>query len=133
MMGAPDVEEAVIDHVHGLSGGHPWVARTIAAAAWERHATPDRLVADDVERGLDQLYDDDTLGHFFKTNFWADMTGPEQDTLVQVAARSPAAIAPDVRASLRRQGLLVDGTIPIAAFAEWIVDTQRPPRSERVP
>ena len=118
------MEEAVIDGVYRRSGGHPWVARTIAGAAWQRRAASDTLAAGDLDRGLEQLDDDDVLGHFFKTNFWADMTPLEQDALVHVARGAATAPPAEIRASLRRQGLLVDGAIPIAAFAEWIVDHQ---------
>jgi hypothetical protein len=124
MMGTSRVEEAVIDGVYRRSGGHPWVARTIAGAAWQQRAASDTLAAGDLDRGLEQLDDDDVLGHFFKTNFWADMTALEQDALVQVARGAATAPPAEIRASLRRQGLLVDGAIPIAAFAEWIVDHQ---------
>ncbi len=123
-MGVVDVETQFLEQLFDLSGGHPFVARMLAGAAYERRQYPDELHLDDLREGIAELEDDDVLGNFFSENFWLPLNTAEQRLLVAVADGKPLEGSPGARASLRRQGLIVDGRIPIGAFAEWITRSQ---------
>lgn len=120
MMGVIHVETPFLEELFHLSGGHPFVARTLASAAYQQRGKQDRLQLEDLHEGLAELEDDDVLGNFFDENFWAPLDGEERRLLVATADGAFSNDCPRARASLKRQGLVVDGKIPIAAFADWI-------------
>ena len=119
MSGIYHVEQAFIDRLHHLSGGHPFVARTLASAAYQHRRDADHLRQIDLDAGLEDLEDDDVLGSFFAENFWGPLSKQEQRYLIGMvtgkAVRNPAA-----RAALRQQGLVHEGRMPIEAFADWL-------------
>lgn len=120
MMGVVHVGTPLLEKLFNLSGGHPFVARTMASAAYKQRAMQDSLQLDDLHKGLAELEDDDVLGNFFDENFWSPLDGEERRLLVAAAGGAPPNGSSKARASLKRQGLVVGGKIPIAAFADWI-------------
>lgn len=120
MMGVVDIETVFLEQLFALSGGHPFVARMLAGAAHKRRQNPEELHLNDLLEGIAELEDDDVLGNFFSENFWSPLDPAEQRLLLAVADGKPLEGSPAARASLRRQGLIVDGRISIGAFADWI-------------
>ncbi len=124
MMGVFDVETPFLEELFDLSGGHPFVARTLAGAAYEWSKTSDELHLEDLRQGVAELEDDDVLGNFFAENFWSSLDEDEQHLLVAAAWGQPEEGRRDARASLIHQGLLLGGQIPIATFVDWIRRSQ---------
>jgi hypothetical protein len=124
MMGVGFVEMHFLEELFDLSGGHPFVARTLASAAYKQRRRQDRLLLDDLHEGLAELEDDDVLGNFFDENFWLPLDGEERRILAAVASGESPNGSPKARASLKRQGLVDRSRIPIAAFADWILRYQ---------
>ena len=120
--GTARIEEGFSARLHALSGGHPWVARSIAAAATEVVVQPGMLHVQDLDAGLNLLYEEDTLGNFFRQNFWAMLDPAERSFLLAVASGKGPPRNSRVRAQLRSQGLFLDGKVPIGAFEEWLKD-----------
>ena len=99
--------------------GHPSIARTLAGAAYQHRHDSDRLQLKDLETGLEELEDDDVLGSFFAENFWGPLSEEERQYLAGIVT-GETMHNPAVRASLRQQGLILDGRSPVGAFADWI-------------
>jgi len=120
-MGIRSVDEAFHGELFDLSGGHPYIARTIAGAAAGCRSDSDTLGERDLHRGLEQLDDDDELGDFFEQNFWQPLSDPEREyILCLVRGGSPKARS--ISASLKHQGLIHDGEVHIRAFRDWLVE-----------
>ena len=141
MMGVVSIDEGFTEALYRFSGGHPSLARQLAAAAYDVRTRPEELQLVDFHAGLEKLEAQYAVGHFFEQNLWLPLRPEEQALIVSIAtpargtwAQRLAAMVglsserpadPRVRASLRSQGLLSDDQIVIAGFEEWL-RTARP-------
>ena len=123
-MGITAVDPEFMKRVFTLAGGHPFLSRLLAGAAYRlRSGDRARLSRADLERGLGHLAERDTIGSFFRENLWGELRDRERTLLTDyVAGNSPASDAHAERAFLGALGLLDDDTIPIELFAEWIAN-----------
>jgi len=128
MHGIEEIEAEMIEETFRLSGGHPFLARTIAGATFEFRASPKDLTRSDLDAGLEELDDDARLDSFFEECFWNPLTSAERDELVATALGHPSTHDRRARASLKQQGLVIRGTIPIAAFSDWVERIATPPK-----
>jgi TIR domain-containing protein/conflict system STAND superfamily ATPase len=122
-MGVTIVDEDFLQRVFALAGGHPFVTRLLAGAAYRRRSGDRaRLSLDDLWNGLDDLNERDALGSFFRENLWGELREGERRLLMDHVAGSVSAGAGDEaeRAFLRALGLVADGKIPIELFASWV-------------
>jgi tetratricopeptide (TPR) repeat protein len=131
-MGVSTVHKEFIDQIFAMTGGHPSLARTIAAEAYRERADPGRLGVADLESGLATLDETDSVGSFIRNNLWEPMTVAEKQILTDFARRrTPRALGnkrrPDVArtegyASLRSQGIIGDRAIRVGLLKEWVQD-----------
>ena len=130
MMGIGSIDRAFEREIVLLSGGHPYLARTMAGAAAACRHDPGRLTLADLHEGLLNLEEDDELGDFFRANFWKPLTDHEQSYLVAVATGRTPPLNRQVAAALKHQGLTDRHGIRMRAFRDWIVEAL--PADERV-
>jgi hypothetical protein len=130
------VDEAFVDQLFELSGGHPSITRMIAGASYTARGNQHELIPEDLDKGLTAMADNDEPGFFFRGNLWGLMTDEEKATL-RSAAASPARDGfvgrlrgligrrdgpryPEAAANLNRQGILHNGRITIGSLRNWI-------------
>lgn len=123
MMGISSVRHPFGLEVLELSGGHPYLARTMAGAAAACRHDPSTLDLRDLAAGLEELEEDDELGDFFRQNFWQPLSAAEREYLLHVAHGEPPPDDRVSRASLKHQGLVTKNVIGIGAFRRWILET----------
>ena len=130
-MGVQEVKTEFVDELQRLSGGHAYLCRLLAAAAYDARGKGDQLLARHVASGLESLNDEGEVTAFLEQNFWAPLSAREQAYLVAVAnARKP----PDdeiARASLNQQSLCIKNRIPVELFRDWI--RERTPSVSELP
>ena len=140
--GVDTVSADLIDTLFGLTGGHPSLARWIAAEAYRKKGDPSRMDLADLQAGLASLEDTDSVGSFIRTNLWQPMTAAEKEVTAMIArnnlfqrvqaltglwklAKGPRLSGPafnEARASLKSQGIAGDGTIRIGLLRQWVRD-----------
>ncbi len=123
MMGIRKVEPNFISELHSFTGGHPALARLIAAAACELRQDEEALCVADLEAGLDQLAETWQVEDFFEENLWLPLSAAEQKilhTLITQPGHVPSRWERRLRAGLRSQGYIVGNSISIGGFAEWL-------------
>ncbi|MEM9494219.1 MAG: hypothetical protein AAGC55_34050, partial [Myxococcota bacterium] len=84
-MSITEVEPRFVERLYQASGGHPALAWMLAAAAYEGRIDNSRLATGDLDRGLEELDDQDALGNFFAQNVWSATTAHERALLVEAA------------------------------------------------
>ena len=119
-----------IDRLFSLSGGHPSLARSIAAEAFRKRRAPARMDLGDLDAGLASLDDTDSVGSFIRSNLWEPMTPAEKEVTASLSrgwvARKFGKVRPakasynPARASLKSQGIAENGTIRIELLRRWI-------------
>jgi len=122
-MGITTVDGNFLQQVFALAGGHPFVSRLLAGAAYRcRSGDRARLSVEDLNNGLDDLNERDALGSFFRENLWGELRDSERRLLSDHVGGCTSAGAGDeaAHAFLRALGLLDRGTIPIGLFASWV-------------
>lgn len=129
--GIYSLEPGFVERCHALGGGHPWVTRTLAAAAADARRLPTELGLADLDAGLEDLYERDELGNFFRQNFWAPLEPAERALLQACVEGRPLPRGGPARASLRAQQLLVGGRVPIGAFEAWLREATFPARAAK--
>ncbi len=128
--GVDAVAGDLIDKLFSLSGGHPLLARLIAAETFRKRRATARMDLTDLYAGLDSLDNTDSVGSFIRSNLWEPMTPAEKEVTASLSrswlARkfSKARLAkPDysqARASLKSQGIAENGEIRIELLRRWI-------------
>jgi energy-coupling factor transporter ATP-binding protein EcfA2 len=135
-IGIKNVNAAYIDELFSLSGGHPSITRMIAGASYRARLKSYELSREDIQEGLKEMADKDSLGFFFRNNLWGLMTSDEKATLLDVAKSS---MLKSLRSRLRllfgkprgrsnseafanlvAQGILHDRKITIGSLRDWI-------------
>jgi hypothetical protein len=125
-MGVDKVEPDFATELFDLSGGHPSLARTLAAEAYRQRRELDRLAVGDLHSGLDLLEDGGQIGFFLHNNLWQMMTVSEREVLSDLAGTgrrrpvSPRWELDQARAGLTAQGLVDVGRIRISLLASWL-------------
>ena len=128
--GVDTVSEDFIDMLFGKTGGHPSLARWIAAEAYRRKQESKRMDVADLEAGLASLEDSDSVGSFIRTNLWEPMTPAEKELTTDLSRsllwrwhRPGGGIAQSAaRASLRSHGILDGRRIRIGLLRQWVRD-----------
>ncbi len=131
-MAVDSVAPAFVEFLHQLSGGHPSLARTVAAEAYRRRHDPHRLTEADLRCGVDDDQSD-RIGFVVRDNLWRPMTPDEKETVRRLARRrsgwlrraphrsgDPAAQA--AHAALTEQGLVSGGRITVGLLEQWVRD-----------
>jgi hypothetical protein len=137
-IGVNHVQDAYIDKLFSLSGGHPSITRMIAGATYKSRFKPDELSLKDIDAGLADMAAYDALGFFFRGNLWGLLTDDEKAALRNVAKSSDlqklaskmarfigmrtVARYPEASANLKALGLLQNGRIGIGSFHDWILE-----------
>jgi hypothetical protein len=126
--GLNQVDRSFMATVFDWSGGHPSLARTLAAAAYRRRRDVSALTGPDLFRGREGLEDTDAIGYFLRNNLWRPMTAAEQYVMRELVTGTGGQTTPHradrriAEAALRAQGLLEDGRPRVGLFAEWLRD-----------
>jgi tetratricopeptide (TPR) repeat protein len=129
-MGISTVTKEFVDEISALTGGHPSLARAIAAEAYRERAGQWRLDESDLNNGLAALHDTDSVGSFLRSNLWEPMTAGEKKILAELSRhwapskieswrRSDVAFA-EGYATLRSQGIIGDEGIRIGLLRDWV-------------
>ncbi|WP_422739705.1 TIR-like protein FxsC [Micromonospora sp. WMMD729] len=126
-MGVREVTTGFTERLFRLSGGHPSLARTIAAESYRRRRDATLLTDVDLDAGLDHLEESDAVGYVLRNNLWDFLTPQEREVLEELARPRPTpryrtAERSQAEATLRRQGLVTDQRIRIGLFEKWILD-----------
>ena len=83
-MGIGLVTSEFIEGLAAETGGHPFLSRLVAAAAYDRH-TDDRLDATSLSAGLAHIDDRNIAGDFFAENVWGELREDEKQVLLAYA------------------------------------------------
>ena len=131
-MGVTEVEARFTAQLHAFTGGHAYMARLVAAAAWADRQSRDRLVLTDLYAGQQQLSKQATLQGFYEENLWIPLTDSERRALIDILSKSwwrnlfPREPADsEATASLRSMGLVDDHGITIEGFRAWLQSQSR--------
>jgi hypothetical protein len=137
-MGITDIAEEFIDRLQHYTGGHPGLARTIAAQARQVQEGPGRLTSIDLDRAFNKLHRDNVLNRFFQENIWGPATQGERAVMDWIVdqpgpashTESPAHLQSDEAwASLTAQGVLADDgdryTLSMGGLKPWIEQKRR--------
>lgn len=121
-MGLREVGEDFTTELFRLTGGHPSLARTLAAEAYRQRRDLDRLTGTDLRAGVHVLQDGGRIGFFLRNNLWQLMTAAERAV---IGGPVPAEPVPrweleQARAGLTAQGLLDGDRLRIELFAAWL-------------
>jgi TIR domain len=134
-MGISTVSTSSIQRLYDDAGGHPFLTRMIAGAAYRKRHHTAELTDDDLSAALDDLADRDLLGTFFRENLWGELRQGEREELRAAAKSARNLLGASLlraikaggkhphRALLTALGLIRDDRIPIGLFAEWLKDT----------
>lgn len=131
-MGISTVTKEFVDQVSAMTGGHPSLARTIAAEAYRERADPGRLDEPDLDNGMAALHETDSVGSFLRSNLWEPMTAGERKILAELSQnwtpdkiegrrRSDVTFA-EGYATLRSQGIISDQGIRVGLLRDWVRD-----------
>jgi tetratricopeptide (TPR) repeat protein len=128
--GVDTVSASFIDTLFRLTGGHPSLARWIAAEAYRKRRDPTRMDLADLEAGLACLDDTDSVGSFIRSNLWEPMSPPEQAVATELSRRTrrwnagrrqtPGKPSDAARASLKSQGIIDGKAIRMELLRRWI-------------
>ena len=131
-MGVKSVSKAFVDHIFALTGGHPSLARTIAAEAYRQRRDLRRLDEADLGSALTALHDTDSIGSFVRSNLWQPMTAVEREIVSSLShgrivhgASGRGYLDPDVTegfASLRSQGIIGGNEVRVGLLLDWVLD-----------
>jgi hypothetical protein len=131
-MGVKNVSKAFVDRIFTLTGGHPSLARTIAAEAYRQRRDLRRLDEADLESSLTALHDTDSIGSFVRSNLWQPMTAVERAIVSNLShgrivhgASGRGHLDPDMTegfASLRSQGIIGGSEIRVGLLMDWVLD-----------
>ncbi|GAA4473480.1 TIR-like protein FxsC [Phytohabitans houttuyneae] len=121
-MGVDTTAPSFVEGLFEMTGGHPFLARTIAAEAYRTRYHPSRLGAADLHQAAERLEQDYTIGRFLEGNIWQLMTFPERQLMRGAPVHSGERGAAEAR--LRAQGLLDGGRPRIGLLERWIRNTQ---------
>jgi hypothetical protein len=126
-MGVTSVDERFAVELHAFTGGHAYLTRLLAGAAWSGRQRRDRIASADLHAGLRQLEKEATLRRFYEENLWAPLLNAERQALIEMLPKpwwrtlfSRGRRDSNASASLRAQGLVSDSGITIAGFAAWL-------------
>src|SRR5260370_18250402 len=77
-MGVSAVSRDFINKLFEMTGGHPSLARSIAAEAYRKPRNPERMDVADLASGIASLNESDSIGFFIRNNLWQPMTPAEK-------------------------------------------------------
>ena len=130
-MGVTSVSKAFVDQIFALTGGHPSLARTIAAEAYRQRRALRRLDEADLESSITALHDTDSIGSFVRSNLWQPMTAVEREIvsnlshgLIVQGASGRGHLDPDMTegfASLRSQGIIGGSGVRVGLLLDWVL------------
>jgi hypothetical protein len=129
VMAIDRIGEGFVSELFELTGGHPSLARSIAAEACRVRANSEALTRDDLAHGLDRMQDDNAVGYFLRNNLWQLMTIAERAVVRNLALDEPipefvpASALRAARSALRAQGL-IDDEVTIGLFRSWLLDEE---------
>ncbi|HUY52617.1 MAG TPA: tetratricopeptide repeat protein [Streptosporangiaceae bacterium] len=131
-MGVSAVSGDFIDKLFEMTGGHPSLARSIAAEAYRKRRNPERMDVADLVSGIAILDESDSIGFFIRNNLWQPMTPAEKRIAASLSrnwlARKIAGIRrsdpafEEAHASLKSQGIVEGGAIRVGLLRQWMRD-----------
>jgi energy-coupling factor transporter ATP-binding protein EcfA2 len=127
-MGVDKLERDFASELFDLTGGHPSLARTLAAEAHRQRRDLDRMTTADLYSGLERLKDGGQIGYFLHNNLWQMMTISEREVVSGLTGIghdrpvSPRWELDQARASLTAQGLVEADHIRISLLKRWLRD-----------
>ena len=129
-MGVRSVTVDFIDELFAMTGGHPSLARTIAAEAYRGRRDPERLELGDLRNGKEDLDDSNTIGSFIRSNLWQQMTAAEKQIIIELSrprrwnrrrggARLLDSSSEEAYARLQSQGIIAGATVRVGLLKQW--------------